>query len=114
MRVLAVAMNSIWQTPAPYSAASDSQKLRLTLKSSSISVQATLYQNWRRPLTWGTTTSESAPDSAPRPSAAIRKPKPVAPTCSTFSAKSGISVSRFMANIENTATVNRRVPTRRS
>ena len=53
----------------------------------------------------------SAPASAPSPIDAMRKPNPAAPTFRTSSAKSGISVSRFMANSEKTATVTRRRPT---
>src|SRR3984893_5117409 len=52
-----------------------------------------------------------APTSAPRPMDAIRKPNPCAPTRSTWSAKSGIKVSRFIAKREKTATATRSIPT---
>ena len=63
-------------------------------------------QNWRAGSapSPGKNARVKAPTSAPSPIDAIRNPNPDAPAWSTWSAKSGMSVSRFIANSEKTAT----------
>ena len=99
MSVLDEAISRVTENPAKTSSAIESQKLREREKRTRATpkqLQATAIHPGR-PLTLFLVASMIAPQRAPTPGAPISRPSPLAPPCSTWSAKTGISTTHGVA-----------------